>query len=408
MQSSFTITNATVVLPDRTLPGGAVAVRQGRIAEVARSAQALATPTEEEIEAAGAYLLPGLVDLHNDGLELEINPRPGANISLDLAFTSFERRLIACGVTTELHAISFMDRARDHRTGSAAAGRSAYVAALQQDGRSLVDHQVLHRIDVWSPEHLDAVFESVGRLPVRYVSLNDHTPGQGQFRSLDQYLQRMGEYKRSRGHEAPTLDEVEGLTTARAADTTTVPAVYARVRQEAEKAPLVIASHDDDSPEKVEIGWQLGARIAEFPVTVEAAARARELGMAIVIGAPNIVRGGSQSGNLDACELVRRGLADVICADYHAPSLLAAAFRLVDEGLADLPSAIRAVTLNPARAVGLGDRGAIEPGLVADLLLVRWTAASVPRVEAAFRAGQRVLSVAQQTSVEAGSWRKAS
>jgi alpha-D-ribose 1-methylphosphonate 5-triphosphate diphosphatase len=162
---SFAITDATVVLPDRVLPGGAVAVREGRIAEVA------------EIEATGAFLLPGLVDLHNDGLELEVNPRPGAELSLDLAFGSFEQRLIASGVTTAFHAIAFMDRARDQRTGGAAAQRSAYVAELQRRGDSLVDHQVLHRIDVWSPEYLDAVFESVGRLPVGYVSLNDHTPG---------------------------------------------------------------------------------------------------------------------------------------------------------------------------------------------------------------------------------------
>ncbi|MCS7002337.1 MAG: amidohydrolase family protein, partial [Dehalococcoidia bacterium] len=161
---------------------------------------------------------------------------------------------------------------------------------------------------------------------------------------------------------------------------------------------LVIATHDDDTIEKVEQQHAHGATICEFPVTIEAAERAHALGMHIVVGAPNVVRGGSHSGNLDAAVLFERGLADIICADYHAASLLPAAFKLVADGLTDLPTAIRALTRTPARAVGITDRGAIEAGQRADLLLVRHDRHGVPRVERAFRAGVLVFQIALAVS----------
>ena len=239
------------------------------------------------------------------------------------------------------------------------------------------------------------VFTSVDQMPVRYLSLNDHTPGQGQFRDIDGYIARMKAYELTRGTSPLDVDGMLQTIAKRAADTETLPAILTRLQAEAARTPLVIATHDDDSAQKTEFGYGLGARVGEFPVTVGAARRQRELGMPIIVGAPNIVRGGSQSGNLDARELIELGLADIICADYHAPSLLPSAFRLVTDGLADLPTAIRMVTLNAARAVGLQDRGAITPGLLADLLLVRLDADGVPCVEQAFRQGRPVFSFAQ-------------
>lgn len=394
------IRNATVVLPEGVLEGGAVVVRNGVIAEVAGEASAVDMRADAEIDADGAYLLPGIVDLHNDSLEFEINPRPQANFPLPLAFANAERRLIAAGVTTEFHAIAFMDRVAAQRTVVGAAGRGAYVAELQRRGCQTIDHHVLHRIDVWSPEHLDLVFESLQRLPVRYVTLNDHTPGQGQYSSVEKHVERMREYAAIRGTAQPDVDDLHRRIAVRASDTWTVPQVYARVRDEAARRPMVIGTHDDDTPAKVDAQYAIGASIAEFPVTLDAAYRARERGMAIVVGAPNIVRGGSQSGNLDASELFARGLADIICADYHAPSLLSAAFRLVRDGYLDRPAAIRTITLNPARAVGLTDRGAIEPGLRADLILVRENEDGVPCVEAVFCLGRLVFQMGLRVRVQ--------
>jgi alpha-D-ribose 1-methylphosphonate 5-triphosphate diphosphatase len=389
------ITNATVILPDRIVQGGGVLVRDGIIEEVTEAGARLDGAAASVVDAAGAYLLPGLVDLHNDGLEFEVNPRPSANLPMDVAFAAMERRLIGAGVTTEFHAISYVEKASADRSASVAAERAEFLAEIQDREDGAIDHQILHRIDLWSPEHLDSVFESVRRMAVGYVSLNDHTPGQGQFRDVDAYIERMRAYNDRRSLAEPKLDAELDSIRARIADREsrrdeTIP-VLERVRQEAAEHGVIVAGHDDDSPEKVSLLHGLGARISEFPVTIEAARRARELGMPIVVGAPNIVRGGSQSGNLDACELFSLGLADVVCADYHAPSILPSAFIVAAQGLTDLPTAVRTITVNAARAVGLLDRGAIVPGQRADLNLVRTNGRGTPFVVGTFRGGRQVF-----------------
>src|SRR5262249_40122369 len=188
-----------------------------------------------------------------------------------------------------------------------------------------------------------------------------------------------------------------------AADTETVPWVYAQVAQARQQLPFVLSTHDDDSIEKVDAQKALGATVAEFPVTFEAAEHARELGMSIVVGAPNIIRGGSSSGNLPATDLIQRGLADVVCADYHAPSLLPAIFKLVRDGLVDVPTGMRMLSINPARAVGLSDRGAIELGLRADLVVARLDEAGLPHVEATLTGGRPAFLYGRLANARAAS-----
>ena len=389
--TSILLYGADVVLPDRVLTGGAVRIADGRIAEVAVSRRTVAGPWQEAVDASGLTLLPGVIDLHNDSLETEINPRPDANLPLPFALANLERRLLNHGVTTEFHAIGFQTMPRSGRTVADAEERAAYLAELVGDDERPVDHHVLHRLDVWSPHGFDSLYASLGRFPTPYLSINDHTPGQGQYRDLDGYVERMRAWTEARGGTPPTAEETLAKARERREDSETLPGVYARISAEQDRRPHVIASHDDDSPQKVDQMWHTGARVAEFPVTLGAARRARERGMWIVAGAPNIVRGGSTSGNLDARELVKAGLADVLCADYHAPSLLCAAFLLVNEGLLDLPHAVRMLTLNAAQAVGFGDRGAIHVGLRADLALVSLDGDALPHVERVYRGGREVL-----------------
>ena len=388
--TDLTIINANVVLPDEVLVGGAVAIGDGVIKRVADDVRDL-NACETTIDAQGEYLIPGLVDLHNDGLEIEIRPRPHAELPLDVAFPTVERRLVGSGVTTEFHAISFLDQKKSNRTVSDAVRRAEYISLRQRDADGALDHHVLHRVDVWSPSYLNDVFESLDRLELGYLSINDHTPGQGQFRDLEKYVDLQHAYAATRGYSEPNLGDIEALMNERLAGSEALRAVYERIASAARSNGTVIASHDDDSAQKVDAMYALGARVAEFPVTLDAAQRARELGMAIVVGAPNIVRGGSQSGNLDAQEMFSLGLADIICADYHAPSLIPSAFRLVTDGTTDLPTAIRALTFNPARAVGLTDRGAIQEGLRADLNIVRLGPSGVPQVRATLKAGRPVF-----------------
>lgn len=389
---SILITNASIILPEAVLENGAVGIADGRIMEVGPRGSLQGT-YDLTIDAEDAYVMPGIVDLHNDSLEVEINPRPETSLPATFALANLGRRLLFSGITTEFHAISFMNNGRNKRSVENAKERAECIREYVAGGDEMVGNHILHRLDVWTPEALDPIFESLSLMDVRYVSINDHTPGQGQYRALDQYRERMTAWNAQRGGAAITQDDITKKLQDRTTDTETIPQVYARIRDESSRLPVIIASHDDDSASKVDALWELGARVAEFPVTIEAATRARERGMTIVVGAPNIMRGGSSSGNLDAAELFRLGLADAICADYHAPSMLPSAFRLAADGVVELPVAVRALTLNPARALGLTDLGAVQPGYLADLLLVRHAANGLPQVERAFRRGREVLTL---------------
>lgn len=393
---SLIIVNARVVLPDAVLDRATVRVDDGRISAIEETALSPAPGQAAGpaiVDADGALLIPGVVDLHNDNLEFEIHPRHNANLPLPFALATMERRLAGAGVTTEFHAVSFQERLDKHRSVVDAETKAAFLAECDDSPARPVRHNILHRLDVRTEGSLASALPTLQRVRTPYVSLNDHTPGQGQYRDVDRLI-RMAEASRTaRGDFTPVeaswyLDRMR----ANLENTDAVDAFYASIAEALAHTPMVISTHDDDTIQKVEAQRILGATVAEFPVTIEAAQYARDGGMAIVVGAPNIVRGGSQSGNLNATDLVAAGLADAICADYHAPCLIPAALKLVELGLRDLPAAIAMITRNPARAVGLDDRGEIAIGQLADLALVRIDRFGLPQVEATFIEGRQVLA----------------
>ncbi|HEV2528187.1 MAG TPA: alpha-D-ribose 1-methylphosphonate 5-triphosphate diphosphatase [Thermomicrobiales bacterium] len=384
MTTERIITNAVVVLPDRVVDRAAVRIAGERIVEVVDGPSRTTGPGI--VDAAGGYLIPGVVDLHNDALEFEIHPRASAMMPLPFALANMERRLAAAGVTTGFHALVFMEEVRKGRTVADAVRAADYLATLDGATDRAVRHQILHRLDVWTPGVLELALRTLRRVALPYVSLNDHTPGQGQYHDVERLLSMAGAATGT-GQMSDPETYLRRLEEGRARGDA-IPPFYTDVAAVRAELPLVISTHDDDTVAKVDAQHAIGATVAEFPTTMKAARRLRDLGMTIVVGAPNIVRGGSQSGNLSATDLVGAGLADVICADYHAPSLVPAAFRLVDERLCDLPAAIAMLTRNAARAVGMSDRGEIAPGQLADLALVRRDASGWPHVERTWLGGR--------------------
>lgn len=386
--SGLTVTNAMLILPDRIIERGTARVDDGVITIVEEGPPSSRTEQASVIDARGAYLMPGVVDLHNDALEFEINPRPRANLPLPFALAALERRLIAAGVTTEFHAIMFMDREEKARSVADAVSRAAYIADLPDRESRAVRHEVLHRLDVRSPDLLAPALERLDGMHLRFASLNDHTPGQGQFRDVDLLVSLAEADAERMGLSATDKQWYRDQMDRWRSDQDGVPAFYNRIAEETRRNPIVLATHDDDTEAKVDAQAALGATIAEFPVTMQAAQRCRDHGMTIVVGAPNVLRGGSQSGNLSAIDLIAAGLADAICADYHAPCLIPAAFRIAQQGIVDLPAAIRMITETPARAVGLPRLGAIREGYVADLALVRLDREDLPQIEATVSGGR--------------------
>ena len=367
MTERFLLTNARIVTPEAVIDGGTVAVEDGLIAEVS----ARTYPAAPDVrDLAGRLLLPGIVDLHNDALEKEIAPRPRAAFERDFALLHLDRKLAAAGVTTEFHAVYFANREDIGRKVEYAGEVAAVVTALRDAPHAAIDNRVLHRLDVRTPHALEALFDALAFATIPFVSINDHVPGQGQFNDLVAYRA----YARSFISGTPTEAEVDAVITERlrraAASEDFAETMLERIATEGRRHGMILSSHDDDTPERIDLMCDIGCTIAEFPITLAAAERARERGMLIAMGAPNAIQGRSLSGNASALDLLARGLVDILVADYHASSLLAAAFLIVERGLADLPTVTRLISATPAGAVGMGDRGAIAPGLRADLLVV--------------------------------------
>lgn len=391
---SFLLTNASLVLHDEVVEHGAVAVLDGRIVEVG-TAETLRSGGLPVVDARGAVCLPGLVDLHDDEIETEANPRRGANLPERFARRNYLNRALASGVTTAFMAIAYADlefAIANPRTLAAAQRTGDEIQRLPRWGG--LEQHILPRFAIDRPDILrDVVLPLARQLPVRAAAFL----GAGYSRHDEEMQQRLtAVYPDPEGCVRLQEQYFSGDTEQRDALLATdpsqlepellVPHLLCQLHREQEFAPIVLSTHDDETPEKVDLMHAIGATICEMPVEVAAAQRARELGMWISVGAPNIARGGSTRGRLAAADLVAQGLADIIVADYHAPSQLYAMFEVVRLGAVDLPQAVRLGCTNPARAVGLADRGQLEVGLRGDLALVR-TDEGVPVVEATFSRG---------------------
>jgi alpha-D-ribose 1-methylphosphonate 5-triphosphate diphosphatase len=393
----YVLGGVRAVLPDAIIDNARVVVRDGLIAEVgpvpAGTGPAGAGPGGRggaDIDGAGLLCLPGLIDVHSDALERERAPRPGVLLPWDFAVTSLEGRLSAAGITTAFHGAGFQDKLSGAVTRSARTAIEVCeaVTARSLEPAPLVGHRLLYRLDARSPEGAEALAAALDGHPgtaesLPLVSHEDHTPGQGQYadrRYMEQYLA---------GADGLTAEEaarrVDELIAERDAELPTLERNMAWLGSLALAGRIRLVGHDMDSPAAVEALRARGGSVAEFPTTVDAARAARELGLPVVMGAPNVMRGESHSGNVSAAALAELGLVDALASDYLPSGLLAGAFTLARSGLATLPAAVGLVTHGAAAAAGLTDRGRLAVGLRADLALAD-DAGSWPVVRATFRA----------------------
>jgi alpha-D-ribose 1-methylphosphonate 5-triphosphate diphosphatase len=372
------LANGRVVTGGEVLRGS-VLVRGGRIASVDGGAAAGGHDLE------GDLLIPGLVELHTDNFERHLMPRPKVHWPELPALFGHDAEIAAAGITTVYDALGVGDADPQAMRGQSMAPVVQAIERASRDGLLRAEHRLHIRAELPAPNALELFEPFHGHPLVGLISLMDHTPGQRQWENIDQariyYCGKKGWTDEKFAH---SVRDSRDLQERYAAPHRRFFAEYARAQG------IALASHDDTKPEHVEQAHGEGAAISEFPTRVEAATAARERGMCIVMGAPNVVRGGSHSGNVAAVELARRGLLDALSSDYVPASLLMAAFQLVREAQFDIPRAVATVTLNPAQAAGLDDRGAIAPGLRADLVQVR-LAGEQPVVRAVWREGLRVV-----------------
>jgi alpha-D-ribose 1-methylphosphonate 5-triphosphate diphosphatase len=338
---------------------GWVAVMNGRIVEIGEG-----DAPERGKDLAGDLLLPGLVELHTDHLEAHYMPRPKVYWDAVAAVVSYDGQLATCGITTVLDSLR----------------------VWREEGAEDIDHFLHLRCEVPMPNVVAETRDLIGRPDVRLLSLMDHTPGQRQFRDE----RKLRDYYRGK-NGGMTDAELDVLFARRLEHQAAhAEANHRDIVALARSHDTPLASHDDTTSDHVAEAIRDGVSIAEFPTTVETAQALHAAGVRVLMGAPNLVRGGSHAGNVATAELARAGALDVLSSDYVPASLLMAALVLPKSvptiGLAE---AIRTVTKTPAEAVGLTDRGEIAVGKRADLIRVR-VAGDVPAVRSVWRDGRRV------------------
>jgi alpha-D-ribose 1-methylphosphonate 5-triphosphate diphosphatase len=321
----------------------------------------------DALDLGGDYLLPGLIEVHTDHLESHLLPRIGAAWPPYSAVIAHDAQLIAAGITTVLDAFTLGDLEDRHPRMETIIECIDALDSARAQGLLRVDHWLHLRCELAYPQ-LPAMTQLLAsHARARLLSLMDHTPGQRQYRDTDQYRS----YYAGRGLVWGDAQFAELIDIRRAQQKKFRETNLRAVLQMAQANQLHLASHDDASAGDVRDAHASGVQFAEFPTTIEAAQTARALGLLIIGGAPNLVRGGSHSGNVAAIELARQRCLDVLSSDFVPASLLHGAFVLAEQAQYSLPDAIATVTATPAFALGLQDRGRLLPGLRADLIRVR-------------------------------------
>jgi alpha-D-ribose 1-methylphosphonate 5-triphosphate diphosphatase len=364
----WTIVGGTV-LRDGAMVPGALALAGGRVA-------AEPAPAAVRFDASGLLVLPGIVDIHGDAHERQLQPRPGVDLPVPLALRDSAAQLIACGITTAYLGVTLSWEPGLRSLDAWRALKAALPAARAQ---AATDLRVHLRFEADNLDALDDALEGIADGSVHLLGFNDHTPA---------ILRKLGDpvqVAKYAGRAGMKAEAFRALAEAVAARRDEVPAARERLAAAARRAGIPMLSHDDATLEDRAHYRAHGATICEFPMAEEVALAARAAGEPVVMGAPNVVRGGSHLGWAAAAPLAERGVVTVLASDYVWPAMLEAAFALARRGVLDLPRAWALVSANPAAACGLSDRGRLEPGLRGDVVVVD---AALPAPVAVFAQGR--------------------
>ncbi len=375
------LSNFEIVLQDRVIERGAVRIEDGLIVDISER------PVEgAEIDGHGRLMLPGFVDMHGDMIEKCVEPRVNVRMPLELGVYDLDKMLAANGVTTAYAAVAFTPATYGHvRSIEHTHAMIEKLASMRDE--LLIDHRVHGRFEV---TFLPAVKEArtlIDAGALHLISLMDHTPGQGQYRDIELHIANTAKVKKI--SETQAAEMVKQRMAARSEHGDSMDIIKG-LSELAREHDVVLASHDDDTVEKAALLHGLGAAISEFPINIATAAEARRLGLATAMGAPNALRGLSYSGNLSAREAYEAGVLDILASDYHPSAILPAVIALAEIGTGGLAASTALASANPAKALGLDDRGRIAEGLRADLLITEHS--RVPRLRSTIRGGKLVWS----------------
>ncbi len=377
----YLIKNGLIVTEKDILTGHDLIIQEDRIANIAAPSK---TPKGYEIiDANGGFIVPGFIDIHSDYIEHVATPRPNCLMDFDLSIHEAEKELASHGITTIFHSLSLYkswDFAHNPIRDPHNVRRFAEIIANTHDQSRLIRHRFHARLEIDNLDEIERLRQLIDEEKVHLISLMDHTPGQGQYKNLEVYRKTIKSYynhlnnddidqmiAKHREKKLLSLDDLKDL------------ADYAS------KKNIAIASHDDDSIEKLQKNQYIGVAISEFPTTINVALEAKKMGFFTLGGAPNILLGGSHSGNLSAAEAIEHNALDILCSDYYPASLIHAIFKMNREHQTSLNKMFNMLTINPAKAVKMDQEiGSIKAGKKADLLIIELIKTDFPVISMVF------------------------
>jgi len=372
-----TIIRSKNVLVDGRFQGADIVI-QGKVITSVNAYKSI----DVAIDLGERRIVPGFVDLHSDAIEKEIEPRPGARFPVKMAVVELDKKLSMAGITTMYHAIGFNDE--ELQKGRGTEQSKELIEEIYEANQSHlgVDNFIHVRFEITSHNSIETIKTLIKNKKVNMLSIMDHSPGQGQFKTLESWKEHhlkcyeideneVEEYIKNKASKNRT-DVVEDL-------------VKFGINHN-----LPVLSHDDDCEEKLNTLKKLGVTFSEFPLSIETAKLAKEMNISTGMGAPNVVRGGSQSGNIAARELVREGVCDYLCSDYHPASMLLSPYRLKEDVELALEDGFAMISTTPARLAGLKDRGEIREGMIADIAVI--DESHFPKVVLSFKDGEIVYN----------------
>ena len=358
------ISNAQIILPDKVIKGH-ILIEGNRISEIMESGfpRVKGHPDITMIDAEGSYVMPGIIDLHSDAIEKELQPRLNTMFPINMAFYELEKKLAVSGITTMYHSLTLSDE-WGVRNIDIVIGIINSINKLKQT-RSMINHKIHLRYEVTFLAGVSALEGLIRDESIDFMSYMDHTPGQGQFKDAEALRNFTMQQHGIKEQEVEDFMDKTIENQARIDWSKLI-----GLAKIAKTKGIRLASHDDDTRGKIETLLACEGMVSEFPINLETAVYARSKGIHVCVGAPNIIRGKSHSNNMKAIDAITNKAADIICSDYLPSAMLPAVFHLTQEGI-NLSEAVKMVTLNPAKALGVDSEvGTVEVGKCADLLIV--------------------------------------
>lgn len=364
----YIIHNGKVITEEAIMDGFAVVVEGEVIQAIIPEEEVVTYSNAQRIDAKGGYISPGFIDIHSDYIETIASPRPTSMMDFNISLREAEKILISHGITTMFHSLSFYrEDVFTHKPMRYPENVQRMVDAIDATHNELhlIRHRLHARFEIDNIGEVERLVRNIEDNKVHLLSFMDHTPGQGQYRNLEIYRQTL------QGYRELTDDDVQTIIVERQNSEMMTIEKIKEVADIAIAKGIAVASHDDDDTEKLELVKVFGTTISEFPITLDIAKKAKEMGLQTIVGAPNVLLGGSHSGNLSATEAIDQNCADILCSDYYPAALLHAIFDLSEKHGNDLHQMFMMITLNPAKAIRMDNElGSIKVGKKADILII--------------------------------------